>query len=151
MYLNKIKDNDGARYKSKVLGRGIGSGKGKTCARGGKGQTARSGVAIGSFEGGQMPLYIRLPKRGFNSIGKIKYEVVNFDLLDLLVESGEIDANNVTIESLKKANVIKGKNTKVKLLGDGVINHKFNITLNAISNAAREKLEASGGKVSIEK
>ncbi|KIE05842.1 50S ribosomal protein L15 [Candidatus Jidaibacter acanthamoeba] len=145
--LNQLRDSSGARRKSKRLGRGIGSGKGKTCARGGKGQTARSGVALAGFEGGQMPLYRRLPKRGFNSLHD-KYFAVNFDDLEKLVEKNAIDPNNVTLDALRKAGLVKGKSSlKVKLLGDGELKNKFNIEVDAVSKSAEEILTKAGGKV----
>src|SRR5688500_10283232 len=107
--LNVIKDNKGARKKSKRLGRGIGSGKGKTAGRGGKGQTARSGVALNGFEGGQMPLFRRLPKRGFNNYNRKEYEVLNFSDLTDLISNKKLSANNITIDSLREAGVLKGK------------------------------------------
>ncbi|AIF81714.1 50S ribosomal protein L15 [endosymbiont of Acanthamoeba sp. UWC8] len=145
--LNQLRDSSGARRKSKRLGRGIGSGKGKTCARGGKGQTARSGVALAGFEGGQMPLYRRLPKRGFNSLHD-KFFAINFDDLEKLVEKNAIDPNNVTLDALRKAGLVKGKSSlKVKLLGDGELKNKFNIEVDAVSKSAEEILTKAGGKV----
>ena len=116
--LNIIKDNFGARPKYKRLGRGIGSGKGKTSARGGKGQTARTGVAINGFEGGQMPLYRRLPKRGFNSLNTEVVEVVNFDSIETFIKSGKLKSN-ITINDLRNSGLLKGITSKVKLLGSG--------------------------------
>lgn len=145
--LNQLRDSCGARKKSKRLGRGIGSGKGKTCARGGKGQTARSGVALAGFEGGQMPLYRRLPKRGFNSLHE-KFFVINFDDLERLVELKAIKPENVTIEELRKVGLVKGKpSMKVKLLGNGELKSKFNIEVDAVSKSAEEILTKAGGKV----
>ncbi len=145
--LNQLKDSCGSRKKSKRLGRGIGSGKGKTCARGGKGQTARSGVALAGFEGGQMPLYRRLPKRGFNSLHE-KFIVVNFNDLEDLADKKLIDPNNVTVKDLRNAGLVKGKaSLKVKLLGSGKLKSKFNIEINAISKSAEEALTKAGGKV----
>ncbi len=147
--LNLIKDNKGARYKSKRVGRGIGSGKGKTCGVGGKGQTARSGVALNGFEGGQMPLFRRLPRRGFNQLGKIYYEVLNIDDIENLIALKRVDASNITLQSLKDAGVFKGITAKLKLLGSGEVKSKFNIEVHSISNSAKEKLEQKGVKVSI--
>jgi large subunit ribosomal protein L15 len=146
--LNHLKDSKGARRKSKRLGRGIGSGKGKTCARGGKGQTARSGVALAGFEGGQMPLYIRLPKRGFNSL-HAKYSPVNFSDIEKLIEKKAVSSANITLEDLRKNGLLKGKSKKVKLLGTGKIKNKFNIEVHAISKAAEDILTKAGGKAII--
>lgn len=147
--LNQIRDNKGARNKYKRLGRGIGSGKGKTSARGGKGQTARTGVAMNGFEGGQMPLFRRLPKRGFNQFNQVKYEVLNLDNIQGLIEAERIEANNITLDSLRDAGVLKGKTTLFKLLGAGEISTKVKIEVNAISATAKKQLEANGSEVVI--
>src|SRR5579862_5905282 len=102
MKLNEIADNPGAHYRAKRRGRGIGSGKGKTSARGGKGQTARSGVALNGFEGGQMPLYRRLPMRGFNNYTRVEYAPINFSDLERLAEEKKIDPSNVTLLQLRE-------------------------------------------------
>jgi large subunit ribosomal protein L15 len=149
--LNLIKDNDGARHKFKRVGRGIGSGKGKTSARGGKGQTARSGVAINGFEGGQTPLHRRLPKRGFTNINKIVYQVINIDDIEALIEAKRIDPKSITIAALKEIGAVKGKSPKVKLLGCGETTHKFNIEVNLASRTAVEKAEKAGCTVTIVK
>ncbi len=146
--LNQIKDSVGARRKSKRLGRGIGSGKGKTCARGGKGQTARSGVALAGFEGGQMPLYRRLPKRGFNSLHD-KFVAINFDDLEKLIDMKLLNASKITLEDIRNNGLVKGKVRKVKLLGNGKLKSKLNIEVHAISKSAEEALTKAGGKVQI--
>jgi len=147
--LNEIRDNKGARHKSKRLGRGIGSGKGKTSGRGGKGQTARSGVAVNGFEGGQTPLFMRLPKRGFNQYRSVKYAVLNLDNIQGLVEAERIDPKNITIESLKEAGVIKGHDVRFKLLGSGELKVAVKIEVNAISKSAETKLAASKSEFSV--
>lgn len=149
--LNVIKDNKGARYKFKRVGRGIGSGKGKTCGVGGKGQTARSGVALNGFEGGQMPLFRRLPRRGFNQPGKIYYEVLNISDVENLIETKKIDPKNITIQSLRDAGIFKGITSKLKLLGTGDIKSVFSIEVHSISHIAKAKLDQKGAKVSLVK
>ena len=137
--------------KSKMrVGRGIGSGKGKTSGRGVKGQKSRSGVAIKSFEGGQMPLYRRLPKRGFNPIKKNKIAILNLEKIQKLVVSKKIDLNSqINIETLKKAKVINNSSNKIKILGSGDINVKINLNIDFISKSAKEKLEKNGSKITI--
>lgn len=147
--LNTLKDNYGARKKYKALGRGIGSGKGKTSARGGKGQTARTGVALNGFEGGQTPLYMRMPKRGFKNIHRVEYAVLNLDDIASLVEVGAVDANNITIESLKQAGALKGHSTLLKILGTGECKQKVVIEAHAISASAKAALEQAGSTVNI--
>ena len=139
--------------KSKIrVGRGIGSGKGKTSGRGVKGQKSRSGVAIKSFEGGQMPLYRRLPKRGFNPIKKAKIAILNLDKIQKLVVNKKLDVNSqINIETLKKAKVINSTSNKIKILGSGDINVKINLNIDFISKSAKEKLEKAGGVVSLKK
>lgn len=147
--LNKIKDNVGARKKGKRLGRGIGSGKGKTSGRGGKGQTARSGVAINGFEGGQMPLYRRLPKRGFKNYTRQEYEVINLTDLSDLIANKKISSSEITISSLQEAGLLKGKKSRVKLLGTGELKARVKVEVHAVSHSAKEKLEKAGSSVSI--
>ena len=146
--------NSTSKVKSKKIrvGRGIGSGKGKTSGRGVKGQKSRSGVAIKSFEGGQMPLYRRLPKRGFNPIKKNKIAILNLDKIQKLVVSKKIDLNSqINIETLKKAKVINNNSNKIKILGSGDINVKINLNIDFISKSAKEKLEKAGGVVTLKK
>ena len=134
------------------VGRGIGSGKGKTSGRGVKGQKSRSGVAIKSFEGGQMPLYRRLPKRGFNPIKKNKVAILNLDKIQKLVVSKKLDLNSqINIETLKKAKIINRTSNKIKILGSGDIKVKINLNIDFISKSAKEKLEKAGGVVSLKK
>ncbi len=134
------------------VGRGIGSGKGKTCGRGVKGQKSRSGVAIKSFEGGQMPLYRRLPKRGFNSIVRDKIVILNLDKIQSLIDKKKIKTTEVLNSALlKKMNLINKNCTKLKILGTGNINVKINIEADLASKAAIEKLEKIGGSINIKK
>ncbi len=148
--LNLLADNKGARYKSKRLGRGIGSGKGKTCGRGGKGQTARSGVAINGFEGGQMPIYRRLPKRGFHNYNRKELEGVNLLMLQKLIDRKEIDASKpITTAVLVAVGLAAGDKDGIKLLAKGEIKSKVTIEVDAASVSAIAAVEKSGGKVSI--
>ncbi len=132
------------------VGRGIGSGKGKTSGRGIKGQKSRSGVAIKSFEGGQMPLYRRLPKRGFNAIQKYKIAKINLEKLQNLIDKKVINEETViNIASLKKEKILKKSFNKFKILGNGEIKVKLNIEADFVSNSAKEKIEKVGGKITI--
>ena len=134
------------------VGRGIGSGKGKTSGRGIKGQKSRSGVAIKSFEGGQMPLYRRLPKRGFNPIVKIKTAKVNLEKIQYYIDIKKINSvETINIELLIKLKIINKRSQKVKILGNGEIKTKINLVANSISNSAKEKLEKVGGSIQIKK
>ena len=132
------------------VGRGIGSGKGKTSGRGVKGQKSRSGVAIKSFEGGQMPLYRRLPKRGFNAIQKNKIAKINLEKLQNLIDMKKINEETIiNIVSLKKEKILKISFDKFKILGNGEIKAKLNIEADFVSNSAKEKIEKVGGKITI--
>ena len=132
------------------VGRGIGSGKGKTCGRGHKGQKARSGVAIKNFEGGQMPLYRRLPKRGFKSFINKNTAMINLSKIQLFLENKIILPNSkVSLSALQKSKLINKKYRKLKLLGLGDIKEKFNVEVNFISNSAKEKIEKLGGKITL--
>ena len=134
------------------VGRGIGSGKGKTSGRGMKGQKSRSGVAIKSFEGGQMPLYRRLPKRGFNSIRKINVAKINLDKIQSFIDQKKINPNDkINSELLKKLKIINKNSQKLKILGNGEIKVKINIEADLISKSAKKKLEKVGGLIQIEK
>ncbi len=145
---NRIKIN-----KTKIrVGRGIGSGKGKTCGRGVKGQKSRSGVAIKSFEGGQMPLYRRLPKRGFNSISTEKVAILNLDKIQLYIDKKKINSGDLLNKDLlKKLKIINKNSTKLKILGSGEIKVKVNIEANLASKSAVEKLEKIGGSIQLKK
>ena len=134
------------------VGRGIGSGKGKTSGRGVKGQKSRSGVAIKSFEGGQMPLYRRLPKRGFNSINKENIAILNLDKIQKFINNKKIDINSVLNSSvLKKLRLINKNSRKLKILGTGEIKDKINIEADLASKSALEKLEKIGGSIQLKK
>ena len=148
MKLNTL--NIKLKEKKKRLGRGIGSSKGKTSGRGHKGQKSRSGVAIKSFEGGQMPLYRRLPKRGFKSIhSKKDLAIINLSRLQDIIEKEKNLANKINLSILQKSNFINKKHKKLKLLGSGDLKQKFDIEVNAISKSAKEKIEKLGGKVTL--
>jgi large subunit ribosomal protein L15 len=150
MKLSDIADNAGSRKKRMRVGRGIGSGKGKTAGRGGKGQTARSGVRIKGFEGGQMPLHRRLPKRGFNNIFRLEFVEINLDRLQEAVDSKLVDAKEtVTAESLVKAGVLRRARDGVRLLGRGAIKVKLNIEVHGASKSAIAAVEKAGGSVKI--
>ena len=139
--------------KSKIrVGRGIGSGKGKTCGRGVKGQKSRSGVAIKSFEGGQMPLYRRLPKRGFNPIFKDKIAILNLDKIQTFIDRKNLKTSEtLNSELLKKLKLINKKSIKLKILGSGEIKDKINIEADLASKSAIEKLEKIGGSIQLKK
>ena len=140
-----------SKYK-KRLGRGIGSGKGKTSGRGHKGQKSRSGVAIKSFEGGQMPLYRRLPKRGFKSITKKSIAMINLSKLQEIIKNKKISpTTKINLINLQKSKLINNKYKKIKVLGSGDISDKFDVEVNFISKSAKEKIEKSGGKVTLVK
>ena len=131
-------------------GRGIGSGKGKTSGRGHKGQKARSGIAIKSFEGGQMPLYRRLPKRGFNPIKKNNIAILNLQQLQKYISKGKLNSKSlINLSELKKNKILKGKIDKIKLLGNGDIKDKINIEVDFISKSAKEKIEKNGSSIKL--
>tara|TARA_B100000989_G_scaffold296541_1_gene280000 strand:- start:58 stop:507 length:450 start_codon:yes stop_codon:yes gene_type:complete len=145
--LNNLKKFKQAKIR---VGRGIGSGKGKTSGRGVKGQKSRSGVAIKSFEGGQMPLYRRLPKRGFNTIGRKETGSLNLYEIQSFIESKKIKTTDkIDLALLKKLNIVKKKYKKLKVLGKGDIKEKLNIEVNYLSNSAKTKLEKSGSNIKI--
>ena len=152
MRLNELKDNPGARKNKLRVGRGIGSGKGKTSGRGVKGQKSRSGVAIKSFEGGQMPLYRRLPKRGFNPINKKTIAILNLDKIQSYIDKKNIKTTD-TLNSnlLKKLKLIDQNSIKLKILGSGAIKDKINIEADLASKSAVEKLEKIGGSIQLKK
>jgi large subunit ribosomal protein L15 len=151
MKLNEIRDNPGSHYRAKRVGRGIGSGKGKTSGRGGKGQTARSGVAINGFEGGQTPLHRRLPKRGFNNkIFQKDYKVVNLGRLQQAVDAGRLSAGaSVNAASLVSAGILRRSGDGVRLLAKGALTAALTIEVVGASKSAIEAVEAAGGKVII--
>ena len=145
---NRVKLN-----KTKIrVGRGIGSGKGKTSGRGVKGQKSRSGVAIKSFEGGQMPLYRRLPKRGFNPIGNKNIAILNLEKIQLYIDKKNIKASDtINTSLLKKLKLINKNSVKLKILGSGEIKDKINIEADLASKSAVEKLEKVGGSIQLKK
>ncbi len=148
--LNDIKDNDGARKGRMRVGRGIGSGKGKTAGRGQKGAKARSGVAINGFEGGQMPLHMRIPKRGFNNIFAKDYAIVNLGAIQKAVDEGKLDAK-ATIDqaALRAVGLSRGGKDGVRLLGKGDFSAKLTFTVAGASKGAIEAVEKAGGKVDV--
>mgnify|MGYP001331597672 CR=1 FL=1 len=140
------------KVKKLRVGRGIGSGKGKTAGRGHKGQKSRSGVSIKSFEGGQMPLYRRLPKRGFNPINKQEIAKINIEKIQKLIEKNIINSDEkIDLEYLKKKNILNKNYKKIKILGNGNINTKLNIEADYSSKSAKEKIEKLGGKIEVKK
>ena len=148
MYLNSL--NYKVKTKKIRLGRGIGSGKGKTSGRGHKGQKARSGVAIKSFEGGQMPLYRRLPKRGFSSIKKNNIAIINLQQLQEFISKGKLNTKIlINLNELKKNKILKNKINKIKLLGKGDIKDKINLEVDFISKSAKEKIEKNGSSIKL--
>ena len=152
MKINELKSSLTSRKKSKRRGRGSGSGLGKTSGRGVKGQKSRSGVAIKSFEGGQMPLFRRLPKRGFNPIKNIEIGKINLEVIQKLIDNNKIKTDNtINLEVLKKAKVFSNSIKKFKILGSGEIKSKINISATYISNTAKLKIEKIGGKLTLNK
>jgi large subunit ribosomal protein L15 len=150
MKLNELRDNPGARKRKMTVGRGIGSGKGKTSGRGGKGQKARSGVAIKGFEGGQMPLHRRLPKRGFNNIFAKEFAVVNLGRVQQFIDTGRLDASQpITTEALFAANVVGKAKDGVRLLGKGVLTTKASFVVEGASASAVAAVEGLGGTVTL--
>ena len=149
MKLNELKDNRGARQDRTRVGRGIGSGKGKTSARGQKGQKARSGVAIKGFEGGQMPIYRRLPKRGFKNHFAKEFAVVNLDTIQKAVDAGKLDAASIDVAKLLETGIVSKKLDGVRLLARGAITSSINISVDSASKAAVAAVEKAGGKVTV--
>ena len=150
MKLNEIKDNEGSSKSRKRVGRGIGSGKGKTGGRGVKGQSSRSGVAINGFEGGQMPIYRRLPKRGFNNIFSSDFVIVSLDRVQKAIDAGKLDAKTtVDAAALKAAGVIRREKDGVRILADGELKAKVAFEVAGASKAAMEKIEKAGGSVKL--
>ena len=150
MKLNDLRDNQGAR-KSKIrVGRGIGSGKGKTGGRGVKGQKSREGVSIAGFEGGQMPLHMRLPKRGFNNIFAKDYAEVNTGAIQKAIDSGKLSADGTIDQAaLKAAGLVRGGKDGVRLLGKGELTAKLSLLVAGVSASAREAVEKAGGSVEV--
>jgi large subunit ribosomal protein L15 len=148
--LNEIKDNPGAHKRLMRLGRGIGSGKGKTCGRGGKGQTARTGVRINGFEGGQMPIHRRLPKRGFNSYKPTQLAEVNLGSIQKAIDAGTLDSKKpLNAEAFIEAGLARKAKHGVKLLGKGELKAKVSIEVAKASKSAIEAVEKAGGSVKV--
>ncbi len=148
MKLNELRDNEGARKPRKRVGRGIGSGRGKTSTKGQKGQRSRSGVSLVGFEGGQMPLYRRLPKRGFKNPFRKVHEVVNLGLLQKAIDAGRLDASiDVDIAALEAAGLVTKRRAGVRLLAKGDLSAKLSITVDSASPAAVRAVEQAGGSV----
>lgn len=150
MKLHDLQDNEGANRKQKRLGRGPGSGKGKTGGRGIKGQKSRSGVAIDGFEGGQMPIYRRLPKRGFNVPNPRRYAIVNIGQLQTFVDAGKLDAKAAIDEdALVASGVVRNKRDGIRLLAKGELKTGLKLTVSGASQAARDAVEKAGGSVTV--
>ena len=149
MKLNDLRDNQGARKDRMRVGRGIGSGKGKTAGRGQKGQKSREGVSINGFEGGQMPLHMRLPKRGFNNIFAKDFAEVNLGAIQKAVDSGKLTATDITQAELNAAGLTRGGKDGVRLLAKGELKAKLNFTVAGASKSAIEAVQKAGGSVTI--
>lgn len=150
MKLNELRDNPGATRTKKRIARGPGSGKGKTAGRGIKGQKSRSGVAINAYEGGQMPLYQRLPKRGFNNINAKRYAVINLNVLQKFIDAGKIDAGaKIDEDTLIASGLVRRKRDGIRLLAKGELTSKLDLTVTGASKAAIEAVEKAGGSVTV--
>jgi large subunit ribosomal protein L15 len=148
MQLNELKGNPGSHKRRMRVGRGIGSSKGKTSGRGGKGQTARTGVRINGFEGGQTPIHRRLPKRGFNNHSRHVYATVNTGDLQKAIDAGTLDGKkDINLEALKAAGLVRKNASEVKLLAKGELKAKVSLSVNFASEAAKAAVEKSGGKI----
>ena len=150
MKINQLKPSKYSKKSRKRVGRGAGSGMGRTAGRGFKGQKSRSGVSINGFEGGQMPLYRRLPKRGFKSVKSKDIALINLSKIQDAINKKKILLNTIiNLQNLQKLNLINSKYRKLKLLGSGDLKNKFDVEVNFISKSAKEKIEKSGGKVTL--
>ena len=150
MKLNELSDNPGARKKRLRVGRGIGSGKGKTCGKGQKGQKSRSGVAIKGFEGGQMPIYRRLPKRGFTNVFRKQFGVINIGRLQAAVEAGKLaEGDTVTIAVLEEKGLARAQKHGIRLLGDGELTTRLTIEVSGATKSAIAAVEKAGGSVTL--
>ncbi len=150
MKLNELRDNDGAAKKQKRVARGPGSGKGKTAGRGIKGQKSRSGVALGGYEGGQMPLYRRLPKRGFNKPNKLHYSVINLGLIQKFIEAGKLDIKaEITEDALVAAGLTAIKRDGIRILAKGEIKSAIKLNVTGASASAVEAIKAAGGSITV--
>ena len=148
MRLNELRDNPGATKTKKRIARGPGSGKGKTAGRGIKGQKSRSGVAIKGYEGGQMPLYQRLPKRGFNNPNRKSFAVINLGLIQKFIDDGKLNGD-ITEDSLIASGLVRRKLDGVRVLAKGAFTAKVSITVTGASGAAKAAVEAAGGSLSV--
>lgn len=150
MKLHELHDNEGANRKKKRIGRGPGSGKGKTGGRGIKGQKSRSGVAINGYEGGQMPLYQRLPKRGFNNRNSKSYSVVNLGLIEKFIDAGKLDAKvEITEDTLVASGLVRRKRDGIRILAKGELKSKLKLSVTGASKAAIEAVSKAGGSLAI--
>ncbi len=150
MKLNELRDNPGATAARKRVGRGPGSGTGKTAGRGMKGQKSRSGTSLAGFEGGQMPLYQRLPKRGFRNIGKKRHAVVNLGVLQGFIDAGKIDANEpITEQALLESGLVRRLRDGVRVLGKGELTSRIDLVVSGASRRAAEMVEAAKGSVTL--
>ena len=149
MKLHELRDNEGATKRKKRIGRGPGSGKGKMGGRGIKGQKSRSGVAINGYEGGQMPLYQRLPKRGFNKPNRKAFAVVNLGLIQKFIEAGKLDAGKIDEETLIASGVVRRKLDGIRVLAKGELTSKATITVTGASKAAVDAVEKAGGSLTV--
>jgi len=149
MKLHELRDNPGATKTKKRIGRGPGSGKGKMGGRGIKGQKSRSGVAINGYEGGQMPLYQRLPKRGFNKPNRKSFAVINLNIIQKFIDAGKLDAANITEDSLVESGAVRRKLDGVRVLAKGEITAKATISVTGASKAAVEAVEKAGGSLTV--
>ncbi|MBH1989590.1 MAG: 50S ribosomal protein L15 [Alphaproteobacteria bacterium] len=150
MKLNELRDNEGSRPDKKRLGRGIGSGKGKTSGRGVKGQKSRSGSSIGGFEGGQMPIYRRLPKRGFTNIFAKEIASVNVGMIQKFIDEKRLDATkDINAEVLVEAGLLRSTKLPVKILGKGELKAKINLHVHAFSASAKKLIEKAGGSLTV--
>ena len=149
MKLNDLRDNPGANKRKQRIGRGPGSGRGKMGGRGIKGQNSRSGVAINGYEGGQMPLYQRLPKRGFNKPNRKQYAVINLGIIQKFVDAGKLDAADITEETLVASGAVRRKRDGIRVLAKGEMTAKATITVTGASKAAVEAVEKAGGALKV--
>ncbi len=149
MKLNELRDNEGATKNRIRVGRGIGSGKGKTAGRGQKGQKSRSGVAVHGFEGGQMPIYRRLPKRGFKNPFAKTFAVINLDTIQKAIDAGKLNAAEINKETLLASRLVSKEMDGIRLLARGALTAAINITVDSASKAAVEAVEKAGGKVTV--
>ena len=149
MKLHELRDNDGANKRKKRIGRGPGSGKGKMGGRGIKGQKSRSGVAINGYEGGQMPLYQRLPKRGFNKPNRKAFAVVNLGLIQKFVDDKKLDGSNITEDTLVESGLIRRKKDGIRVLAKGDVTSKLSITVTGASKSAVDAVEKAGGSLTV--